>query len=107
MRAQRIPAAMLALLLAACSYQTYQSDFGNAGVEDRQFLIVFWIFLAVCVAMYVLVIIFMLAGILRRRRAGDANVVETGRHHQSHPLMRSGLIGWTGFSRPCMAAWRR
>ena len=85
---------MLPLLLGACSYQTYQSDFANAGVEDRQFLILFWVFLAICAAMYVLVIVFMLAGILRRRREGDANVVETGRHHQSHPLMRSGLIGW-------------
>jgi cytochrome c oxidase subunit 2 len=31
----------------------------------------------------------------RQRRAAEANVVETGRHHQSDPLMRSTLIGWT------------
>ena len=90
----RFRAAGLAVLLGACSYQTYQSAFGDAAVEDRQFLVLFWIFLAVCGAMYVLVIVFLLAGMARRRRAGDANVVETGRHHQSHPLMRSGLIGW-------------
>ena len=82
------------LLLGACSYQTYQSALGDAGVEDRQFLVLFWIFLAVCTAMYLLVVGFMLAGILRRRRAGDANVMEVGRHHESNPLLRSGLIGW-------------
>ena len=94
MSRMRFIAAGFPLLLGACSYQTYQSAFGDAAVEDQQFLILFWIFFAVCAAMYVLVIAFLIAGMARRRRAGDANVVETGRHHQSHPLMRSGLIGW-------------
>ena len=87
-------AAALPLLLGACQYQRYQSDFGGGAVEDRQFLTLFWIFIAVCAFMYVLVIAFMLAGIARARRA-EANVVETGRHHRSDPLMRSTLIGWT------------
>jgi cytochrome c oxidase subunit 2 len=86
--------ALIPLLLGACSYQQYQSDFGAAAVEDRQFLTLFWIFIGVCLFMYVLVIAFLIAGIVRRSRATDANVVETGRHHQSHPLMRSTLIGW-------------
>jgi cytochrome c oxidase subunit II len=86
--------AFLPLLVGSCGYQHYQSAFGNGGVEDHRFLILFWIFLAVCIVMYVAVIAFLIAGILRRRRAGDANVVETGRHHESHPLMTSGLIGW-------------
>lgn len=86
--------AFLPLLAGSCSYQHYQSAFGNGGVEDHRFLILFWIFLAVCIVMYVAVIAFLIVGILRRRRAGDANVVETGRHHESHPLMTSGLIGW-------------
>jgi cytochrome c oxidase subunit 2 len=87
-------AAVLPLLLGACQYQRYQSDFGGAAVEDRQFLTLFWTFIAVCAFMYVLVIGFLIAGIARSRRA-EANVVETGRHHRSHPLMRSTLIGWT------------
>ena len=90
-----LPAAVIPLLLAACSYQHYQSDFGGGAVEDRQFLTLFWIFMAVCGVMYALVIAFMIAAILRRGRTSDANVVETGRHHQSHPLMRTTLIGWT------------
>ena len=88
-------AAVLPLLLGACQYQRYQSDFGAAGIEDRQFLTLFWIFLGVCGFMYALVIIFLIAGIVRRDAVREANVVETGRHHQSHPLMRSALIGWT------------
>jgi len=88
-------AAFLPLLLGACSYQHYQSDFGAAATEDRQFLTLFWIFIAVCGVMYALVIGFLIAGFARRRTEAEANVVETGRHHQSHPLMRTTLIGWT------------
>ena len=90
----RVSAVIAPLLLGACSYQHYQSDFGAAATDDRQFLILFTIFLAVCAVTYVLVIGFLALTILRRRRADDANVVETGRHHQSHPLMRTTLIGW-------------
>jgi cytochrome c oxidase subunit II len=86
--------AIAALLPGACSYQHYQSDFGNAAVEDSQFLTLFTIFLVVCAVMYVLVIGFLFLGILRSRRTAEANVVETGRHHQAHPLMRATLIGW-------------
>jgi cytochrome c oxidase subunit 2 len=93
--AARAGAAPLALFASACTYQHYQSDFGNAAVEDSQFLSLFTIFLVVCGIMYVLVIAFMVASIVRGRRAVDANVVETGRHHESHPLMKSTLIGWT------------
>src|SRR5437763_12122083 len=88
-------AASLALLLGACSYQTYQSAFGGAGAENRQFQTLFWVFLGVCLAMYLLVIAFLVAGILRRRRTSDANVVDQGTHHEPHPLMRSASIGWT------------
>ncbi len=82
------------LMLGACDYQSYQSVFGGAGVETRQFLNLFTIFLIVCTIMYALVIAFLVIGILRRGRA-EANVVESGNHHQSHPLMRTGLIAWS------------
>ena len=100
----RAAAAPLTLLLCACSYQTYQSDFGGAAVENRQFQILFWIFLAICAVMYALVIAFLIAGMVRARRAGEANVVETGRHHESDPLMRSGLIGWAALIGTGLAA---
>src|SRR5256885_5987248 len=91
----RARSAVLVLSLAAgaCSYQHYQSTFGNAATEARQFNTLFVIFLVVCAIMYVAVIAFMIAGIVRRRRAAAANTVEEGRHHQSAPLMRTGLIG--------------
>jgi cytochrome c oxidase subunit II len=88
-----VAAAALSLLLSACDYQTYQSTFANAAVENRQFNVLFVIFLVICAIMYVLVIAFLISGIVRARRE-EANVVDTGRHHQSHPLMRSGLIAW-------------
>ena len=87
-------AAFAAVLTSGCSYQHYQSALGNAGADDHRFLILFAIFLTVCMIMYVAVIAFLIAGILRRRRAGEANVVESGRHHRSHPLMRTGLMAW-------------
>jgi cytochrome c oxidase subunit II len=95
MKHARIAAALsLLMLLGACDYQTYQSIFsGDAAAEAQQFNILFVIFLVICTIMYVLVIAFLIAGIVRRRRT-EANVVETGRHHDSHPLMRTGLIAW-------------
>jgi cytochrome c oxidase subunit II len=93
-KAPPIAVLLPALLLCGCNYQTYQSTFGNAAVEARQFNILFVIFLVVCAFMYVLVILFLLAGIARRQRAGQANVVEDARHSESDPLMRAGLIGW-------------
>src|SRR5438270_8358232 len=88
-------AALIAPLMACgCSYQHYQSIFGNAAIEARQFNILFIVFLAVCAIMYLAVIAFLLVSIARRRRAAAANTVEEGRHHESDALMRTGLIGW-------------
>jgi cytochrome c oxidase subunit 2 len=92
---RRSAVAALSLLLGACDYQTYQSTFGNAATEGRQFNTLFVVFLVVCGVMYALVILFLVAGIVRRARTSEANVVEAGRHHQSDPMMRTGLIGWT------------
>jgi cytochrome c oxidase subunit II len=86
---------LLPFLLGGCAYQHYQSTFGNAAVEARQFNTLFVIFLVVCAVMYVAVIGFLLTGLARRQRASAANVVEEQRHHESDPLMRTGLIGWS------------
>ena len=89
----RGPVLILSLLLSGCDYQTYQSIFSGAAAEVRQFNILFVIFLVICAIMYALVIAFLIVAILRRHRA-QANVVETGRHHESDPSMRTGLIAW-------------
>jgi cytochrome c oxidase subunit 2 len=81
-------------LLTGCDYQTYQSTFSDAAAEVHSFNVLFVIFLVVCAAMYVLVIAFLLIAIVRRGRAGEANVVEDRRHHGENPLMRAGLMGW-------------
>lgn len=91
------------ILLGACAYQDYQSDFGGGAVEDNQFQTLFWTFLGVSALMYALVIAFLLIGISRRNRA-EANTVESGRHHQSHPMLRSTLIGWTALVGSGLAA---
>jgi cytochrome c oxidase subunit 2 len=85
---------VLTLLLGACNYQHYQSTFSDAAVEVRQFNSLLFIFLIVCGIMYLLVIGFLVAGLVRRGRA-SANVVEEGRHRLSDPLMRTTLIGWS------------
>lgn len=85
-RMRAAAAAPLPLLLCACSWQSYQNMLGGAGLENRQFQVLFWIFLAVCGVMYVLVIGFLIAAILRRRR------IESGQD-ESLPL-RAALIGW-------------
>lgn len=92
----RMGTALIPLVVGGCALQHYQSDFGNGAVEDSQFLTLFTIFLIVCGVMYLLVIGFLLAGLFRRRPADEANVVETGRHHRSHPIMKTTLIGWAG-----------
>ena len=45
---RRSAVAALSLLLGACDYQTYQSTFGNAATEGRQFNTLFVVFLVVC-----------------------------------------------------------
>ena len=89
----RVAALVFPLLLGGCAIQHYQSIFSDAAVEVRQFNVLFAVFLVICAIMYALVIAFLITGLARRRRA-QANVMEDGRHHESDPLMRTGLIGW-------------
>ena len=93
-RRARAAVPWLALLTGACTYQHYQSIFGNAAAEAQQFNRLFVIFLAVCIIMYAAVILFLIAALLRRRRAIEANAVEDGRRRESDPVMRIGLIAW-------------
>ena len=90
----RAALSSLPLLTGACDYQNYQSTFANAGEGTQHFNTLFTIFLVVCAFMYLLVIGFLFTAIARRRRSGEANVVEEGRHHNEHPLLRPTLIGW-------------
>jgi cytochrome c oxidase subunit 2 len=73
---------LLPLLLGAC--QHYQSTWSGASADVRQFNFLFLIFLAVCGAMYLFVIGFLAAAILRRRRSNGA---DRG--------LRGALIGWS------------
>jgi cytochrome c oxidase subunit 2 len=78
--------------LGACN--RYQTALGGDGAESANFLGLFWIFLGVCVVMYILLVGFMLVALVRGRRAQDPLVVESGKHHRSNPILRPLLIGW-------------
>jgi cytochrome c oxidase subunit 2 len=85
-------AAACALPLGAC--QGIQNVLGGDGVEGRQFVTLFIIFMVVVTIMYLLVIGFLGFALVCCRRTSETNVVETGDHHKSHPLTRTLLIGW-------------
>jgi cytochrome c oxidase subunit 2 len=91
---RRSPIIAIPFLVGGCDYQHYQSIFGNAGTGTQNFTTLFTVFLVVCAVMYLFVIAFLLAGLVRARRLGTANVVEEGRHQQDSPILRTGLIGW-------------
>jgi cytochrome c oxidase subunit 2 len=71
----------------------FQTALGGQALESSNFLSLFTIFLIVCAVMYVLVVAALLVAIARRRRA-EALTVETGRHHETSPLMGTAAIGW-------------
>jgi cytochrome c oxidase subunit II len=81
------------LLLAGCS--GVQNALGGQGAESANFIRLFVIFTAVCTFMYLLVIAGLMAAMWRRRRAADPLTVENGKHHESKPLLKPALIGWT------------
>ena len=86
-------AASLALLLAGCN--RFQNSFGGDGSASAHFVSLFTIFLVVTGISYALVIVFLVAGLIRR---GDrTHTVEAGTHHETHPVLRTGLIGWGAF----------
>jgi cytochrome c oxidase subunit II len=92
-RAQLMAIVAAASALSACG--NVQTSFGGQGEHGAQFITLFAIFLGVTAAVYLLVIGFLIAAIVRRRRAdGDANVVENRSHHASHPLLKPVLFGW-------------
>jgi cytochrome c oxidase subunit 2 len=71
----------------------FQTALGGQALESSNFLSLFTIFLIVCAVMYVLVVAALLVAIARRRRT-EALTVETGRHHETSPLMGTAAIGW-------------
>lgn len=87
----RAAVPVLPLLLGSCAWQHYQSSFSDAAIEARQFDALFITFLVVCAVMYVLVIAFLILSLVRRNRAGAANVAEDGHHHRSNRLIRGTL----------------
>ena len=86
--------AMLAVpmaLLAGCN--AYQTVLGGDGADSSNFIELFTFFMIVCTAMYLIIVVALLATIWRRRR--PALTVEDRRHHETSPSIRPALVAWT------------
>jgi cytochrome c oxidase subunit II len=70
-----------------------QNALGGQGAEDRNFITLFNLFMAVCAVMYLLVIVALLVAIWRRRDA--ARTVDDRTHHQTSKAVRPALVVWT------------
>ena len=86
------PAILAAPLLVGC--EGVQTAFGGDGAEGARFVSLFTIFLVVAAVMYVLVMGFLVAAIIRRRTEAT-HAVEAASHHETNPLLRTALLGWT------------
>jgi cytochrome c oxidase subunit 2 len=73
----------------------FQTALGGEALESSNFLALFWVFMAVCTVMYLLVVAALLIGMWRRRTPGGEQTVESGRHHEAAPAFRTALIAWT------------
>jgi cytochrome c oxidase subunit 2 len=79
------------VLLSGC--QRFQSALAGDGHEAANFLWLFWLFVAVCTVMYLLVAAALIAAVWRRRRK---EVPLERADEQSNPLLKTGLIAWVG-----------
>ena len=69
-----------------------QTSLGGQGADGAGFIRLLTIFLAVCAAMYLLVLAALAGALTRRRNA--ALTVDRKSHHASSTLVRSALVGW-------------
>jgi cytochrome c oxidase subunit II len=91
MRAERLLLLACAGLLGDC--EGVQTAFGGQGEHSAQFITLFGIFLAVATVFYLLVIGFLVAVLVRRRRTEGEPTDQTP-PERSNYLLRLGLIGW-------------
>jgi cytochrome c oxidase subunit 2 len=72
----------------------FQTALGGEALESSNFLTLFTVFMIVCAIMYLIVVLALMAGVLRKRRQADELTVEVGRHEESTPMVRGALVGW-------------
>jgi cytochrome c oxidase subunit 2 len=80
------------LVVAGCNH--YQSALGGDAADSANFLGLFWIFLAVCAAMYVLIVAAFLIALVRGRRSQNPLIVDNGKHHESDRFLSPLMVGW-------------
>ena len=72
----------------------FQTALGGEALESANFLTLFAIFMIVCTLIYLLVVLALVVAAGRRRPLEESLTVETGRHEETTPLVRTALIGW-------------
>ena len=82
--------ALLAILPGGCAGA--QNALGGEGAEGSNFIQLFTIFMIVCAVMYALITAGLLVALWRQRKP---LTVEDRRHHETSPVIRPALIGWT------------
>ena len=88
--------ALLAGTFALAGCGNVQTMMGGDGEHGEQFVTLFVIFLIVTASVYALVIGFLIAALLRRKRSdSEAHVVDARTHHRSSTYLKPVLIGWT------------
>ena len=87
------PSLAAPLLLGGCA--GFQNALGGDGAEAANFADLFTVFMIVCTFMYLIVVAALFAAMWRRRRGEEPLTVETGKHHQTAPLLKPALVGWT------------
>jgi cytochrome c oxidase subunit II len=85
------PFAASTLALTGCA-DTVQTMFGGQGADSRDFLSLLSLFLIVTSVMYLLVIGFLIAAILRKR--GVTQPVDQAAHDAPAPHFKMALLGW-------------
>lgn len=86
--------AALATMAALGGCNHYQTALGGDAAESANFIKLFWVFLAVCAFMYVLIIGWMVVAIVRSHNSEDPLIEEKGTHHESTPALNPMLACW-------------
>jgi cytochrome c oxidase subunit 2 len=98
MRRALLPGLALALF-GGCD--TIQSATGGDGRHDEIFITLFWGFVAVLSVVYLVVFVFLVAAIVRRRGRRQDGLPDEGESREV--ALRTGLIGWTGATAAILA----
>jgi len=83
---------LVVLMAGGCN--RVQNALAGDGADGANFTALFWVFMAVCAVMYVLIVGALVIGLWRKRGADQALTIEQGRHHEEPRRFSRALAGW-------------